>query len=372
VLATTFTSPRSVLDDECARLQTLASQHEASGPLLDAHWMSSWLEGFARPTAFLLCAREHGLLVGVAALQHVIERWRGAKIRVVQSLTNIESYRYEFLAAEGRPDVARHLWRALCSAGQADVIRLDHVPARSPTLAAGLDLAREHGWRRVVVEETFLTPRRALSTADAWDLGLTSKFKSNLRNREHRLSARGDVGFDVVTADGDLPRALEVFCRLEASGWKGQLGTAVDQRDDVRRFYGELIARARDDVWIPLLTVSGTPIAAQLLRVCGGIIFMLKTAYDQAYAQYAPGHLLTARLVQCGIERGMKVLDFLADNAAWKADWATGFLPHRSVSLFAPTLAGRYAYWTRYGVPEQVKRVPGAAPFVRWIRSQRS
>src|SRR5262245_52314941 len=173
--------------------------------------MSSWLEGFARPGAFLLCAREHGLLVGVAALQRVTERWRGTRIRVVQSLTNVESYRFEFLAADSRADIQGHLWRALCSDEQTDLIRLDHLPVHSPTLSIGLDVAREHGWQRPVVEETFLTPRRALSTTDAWDRSLTSKFKSNLRNREHRLSARGEVGFDVVTADGDLTQALEMF-----------------------------------------------------------------------------------------------------------------------------------------------------------------
>jgi hypothetical protein len=38
--------------------------------------------------------------------------------------------------------------------------------------------------------------------------------------------------------------------------------------------------------------------------------------------------------------------------------------------LFAPTMAGRYAYWALYGIPDQIKKVPGAVRMVRWMRGQ--
>ncbi len=366
-LGTAFVSPRALFGSEGVRVQALASGCPLSEPIVDAHWMASWLEAFTPSDAFLLCAQERGRLVGLAALQKLTERWHGRRVRVVQSLTNVESYRFEFLAADGRVDIAHHLWRTLCRSGSADVIRLDHVPESSPTLAAGLDVAREQGWR-TVLEDTFVTPLRAFSKSQAWDHGLRSSFKYRLRNRLKRLAAQGDVAFDIVSSAPGVSAALPKFYQLEASGWKGAQGTAVVQQPTVKRLYDEIVGRACGDVRIALLTVAGTPIAAQVLRVCGRTLFMLKIAYDEAYGLFAPGQLLTARVVQYGIQQGMEGLDFLADNAPWKESWATGFVRHRRMLLFAPTLAGRYAYWTGYGIREQVKRVPGFTQVVRWLR----
>lgn len=363
---TAFASPRALLKTDGGRLQALASGRQLSQPVVDAHWMASWLEAFTPPDAFLLSTQERGVLVGLAAVQRLTEHWHGVRVRVVQSLTNVESYRFEFLAADGRLDLARHLWRTLCHAGNADVIRLDHVPEGSPTLAAGLDVAREQGWR-AVLEETFVTPVRALSTSQAWDHGLRSSFKYKLRNRLKRLALKGEVAFDMASTAQDVSNALPKFYQLEASGWKGAQGTAVVQQPSVKRLYDELV-RACGDVRIALLNVAGTPIAAQVYRASGRTLFMFKTAYDEAYGLYVPGHLVTARVVQYGIQHGMTALDFLADNAPWKEIWATDFIRHHRMLLFAPTLAGRSAYWSGYGIRDQVKRVPGFTQLVHWLR----
>lgn len=367
-IGTAFVSPRVLLGTESARIQALAAASPLSASVVDAHWMASWLEAFTPPDALLLCARERGALVGLAALQHLTERWHGGgRVRVVQSLTNVESYRFEFLAADGRLDIVRHLWRTLCRAGNADVIRLDHVPDSSPTLAAGLDVARELGWR-TVLEDTFVTPLRALSKSQSWDHGLRSSFKYRMRNRLKRLAVRGEVAFDILSSAPDVGAALPKFYQLEASGWKGAQGTAIVQQPTVKRLYDEIVARACGDVRIALLTVAGTPIAAQVLRVCGRTLFMLKIAYDEAHGLFVPGQLLTARVVQYGIQHGMEALDFLADNAPWKEAWATGFVRHRRMLLFAPTLTGQYAYWAGYGIRDHVKRVPGFTRLVHWLR----
>ena len=73
-----------------------------------------------------------------------------------------------------------------------------------------------------------------------------------------------------------------------------------------------------------------------------------------------------------GIEHGMEALDLMAGNAGYKADWARQFLPHHELLLFAPSLAGRYAYWARHGIQEQVKKVPGMIRLARWVRTQRT
>jgi len=370
-LCTAFTTLAALSRDDHTRWRMLASQRPASAPLVDAPWVRSWLEAFAPAEPVLLATRDTGRLVGLAMLQRMVESLHGRPVRVLQSLTNEESFRFDFLSPEGRGDILEQMWRVLCDTPRWDVIRLQHVPEGSPTLSAAVTVARERGWR-ALVRETFLTPWRPLSPKVPWDEGLTRKFKSNLRRRERRLGELGAVRCDVARGGRTLQQALESFYELEARGWKGHSGSAVAQRPRVKRFYDRLVEHAAADggVWIPTLALSDTPIAAQVLRVSGRTMFGLKTAYDEAYARYGPGQVLTSRVIRYGLDHGMEALDLMAGNATYKADWASRFRPHYELLLFAPSLAGRCTYWVRYGVREQVKKLPGAGRVARWLRTR--
>src|SRR6266566_2439134 len=225
-LDTALTTAVGLPSDDHARWRVLASQGPCSGPFVDPHWMLSWTEAFAPQEPVLVCARDGRRLVGLAALQRVVESWGGRRVAVLQSRTNAESFRFAFLSWRGRVDIQEQLWRALCQSGDCDVIRIEHVPEGSPTLTAALTVAEELGWRSLI-QPTFLTPWRPLSPTVPWDDGLTRRFRRNLRRAERRLGELGEVRFEVVTTGTRLKQALDVFYRLEASGWKGQGGPAV-------------------------------------------------------------------------------------------------------------------------------------------------
>jgi CelD/BcsL family acetyltransferase involved in cellulose biosynthesis len=355
-----------ISEQDRAGWRELAAHRSESAPFVDEEWITACLETFRPRAPLLLPQRQDGKLVGLAALQSLTETWAGRKIAVLQSLTNHESYRFDFLSLPGRADLQEQLWRPLCEAGTWDVIRVDHLPEGSPTLTAGLRVAHELGWRPVV-EPTFESPWRPLSP---WDEGLTPKFKSNLRNRERRLQRLGEVTFEVAKSRAEQGRALEIFYELEASGWKGERGTAIASRGHVKAFYDRLVELKSSQMWIPILTVAGRPAAAQLIRVQDRTMFMLKTAYDPDFSPFAPGQLLTARLIRYGIQNGMDALDFLADNMPWKADWAPQLRRHHRLLLFSPSADGRYAYWTRYGVRERARKIPGARRLARWVHAR--
>lgn len=353
-----------------AAWRELTSEGSVSAPFVDEAWVVSWIEAFQPREPLLLCAWDSDKLVGLAALQRLTEHWSGRKIAVVQSLTNVECTRFDFLAAGERPDVQERLWRSLCEDGRCDVIRLDHLPEGSQTLKTGLEVAAQLGWRSHV-EQTFDSPWRPLAPPPAaWDQGLARKFKANLRNRENRFQALGAVKFEIATG-ADLTRALQIWYDLDSGSWKSQHGTAVFQQANVKTFYDRLVERARDQIWIPILSVRGEPAAAHFLLVRDRTMYLQKTAYNLAFAPYTPGQLLTARVIRYGIEHGMEALDFLAANMTWKSDWAPQLRPHYRLLLFAPSGSGRYAYWTRYGLREQAKRIPGLHKIVRAVKARR-
>src|SRR5439155_11480658 len=65
----------------------------------------------------------------------------------------------------------------------------------------------------------------------ALQAALGNKKLKELRRQRHRLAEHGAVRFEVARSPGDVAAALETFLTLEASGWKGQRGTALIQHD---------------------------------------------------------------------------------------------------------------------------------------------
>jgi CelD/BcsL family acetyltransferase involved in cellulose biosynthesis len=370
-VSVTLVSASQLVEHHEAEWHLLAATQPGSAPFLDPAWALSFEDAFAADTARALGAWDGERLIGLALMMEQTERWCGKTLRILHSLTNVWSFRFQFLSDNGHADALPRLWDALLDARRWDVVRVDMVPANSPTIMAGLEAAARNGWNHILVPG-FCSPFRNLPVPPAsWDDGLKSRFKSNLRNRERRLRKLGELHFEVARGETRLPEALETFYSLEASGWKSVGGTAIRQRSDAKRFFDGLVSRDPDGTWISILSVDRKPIAAQLIRIHAETMFLLKVAYDEEYATCSPGQLITARAMAYGIEHGIQVFDFLGEEMVWKMDWNPQLRPNAMLVLCAPSLTGRYAYWTRYGIKELVKRAPGAVELVRCLRAKR-
>lgn len=340
----------------------LALERSEAAPFTDPAWIGTYDSVCAQERLVVAAAWENDQLVGLAPLHQQIP----AKRFVSPTFDWLN--RFEFLAESSRRDVLDAFWRCWFGKTGCDVIHMELVPESSPTLASALTVASERGWR-VTVEQTCLSPWRPLpATQDGWDTGLKSKFKANLRNREQRLANTGSVRFEVVRGPERLTAAMNVFYELEASGWKGQEQTSIRQRPDVRMFYDTLVARAPQDFWVPILYADDKPIAAQFIRVCGDVAYLLKVGFDPEFSPYSPGQLLMARVMAYSIAQGCTVFDFLGEQMTWKMDWNPLLRTLCRVQLFAPSLAGQTAYWSKVGYRDLLKKIPGLNSLVRRLR----
>ena len=94
--------------------------------------------------------------------------------------------------------------------------------------------------------------------------------------------------------------AIEDFLALEASGWKGESGTAAAHHEEVRSFIkmALLALTAENKVAIHRLLLDGRAIAAAITLYSGDTAWYWKTAYDENLARFAPGVLLSAALTE--------------------------------------------------------------------------
>lgn len=148
--------------------------------------------------------------------------------------------------------------------------------------------------------------------------------RKDLRRNRKRLDELGDVTWTSHCSGTDLDETIDAFLRIEASGWKGKRGTALDCADNTRAFAkaafteqdGKSMTRA------DVLRLDGTAIAINLSLIAGNTGFTIKCAYDDAYRGQSAGLLLEEEMIRGVLQD--KWIDRL-DSAAVSGHLITSF-----------------------------------------------
>jgi CelD/BcsL family acetyltransferase involved in cellulose biosynthesis len=129
---------------------------------------------------------------------------------------------------------------------------------------------------------------------------LGSKKLKELRRQRHRLGGHGGVRLDVARSPQDVANALEIFLKLEASGWKGERGTALAQVAGdaafIRRAMPALAATKNCE--IITLRTSDAPAASGIVLRHQTRAFFFKIGVDERFAKFSPGVQLTLELTR--------------------------------------------------------------------------
>ena len=159
------------------------------------------------------------------------------------------------------------------------------------------DFARHH--------RALLAPRN--DRARYLENAVSAHRQRELRRTGRRLADTGALLFVAASAPEAVAAAAEDFFAIEAAGWKGEAGTAAAHHDDVIGFIRMALPAlaAEGKVAINRLLLDGRTIAAAITLFSGDAAWYWKTAYDEHFARFAPGMLLSAALTE-----------ELADNAA--------------------------------------------------------
>jgi hypothetical protein len=148
---------------------------------------------------------------------------------------------------------------------------------------------------------------------------LSKNFKGGLRKSRNKLAKLERVSVDWSCTQEALEAAFPQFLQVEASGWKGKSGTAIDFNPLAKGFYAGLLPSGR--ARINLLLHGNKAIAGQLGIVVGERYYLLKIGYDESYSQEAPGNLLLEHLLQkLAVDPSIRYIDLVTDQP-WHASW---------------------------------------------------
>jgi CelD/BcsL family acetyltransferase involved in cellulose biosynthesis len=119
-----------------------------------------------------------------------------------------------------------------------------------------------------------------------------------LRRQWRRLGETGAVLVTAAREPSAVGKALEDFLTLEAHGWKGRAGTAAANHQDLRRFMRRAVCSlaAEGKASINRILLDGRAIAATIVLRSGSCAWFWKIAYDEAFARFSPGVMLSVVL----------------------------------------------------------------------------
>jgi len=198
--------------------------------------------------------------------------------------------------AGAEPIIAAWLAHIAADAALPGFLLLPFLPADGPFAAALSTILR----RAQMPAADFNRHRRASLQpgGERWpyvEQSLGQHQHKELRRHWRRLSETGAVLFTAATEPPAVAAALEDFFTLEAGGWKGRAGTAAAAHRDLQHFVRTAVSAlaAGGKVSIGRILVDGRAIAAAIILRSGGSAWFWKIAYDENFARFSPGVMLS-------------------------------------------------------------------------------
>jgi len=331
-------------------------------PFLSHEWVKTWWECFGTGNELhVLVVKDGESPIAIVPLMRSAGRFYGLRVRRLEIIGNVHTQRFDVISGRRRPEAFRAIWEALLQQKALwDVVVLSHLQADSASLALLASLAQGDGYLTGLWRSAEAPYIPIEGSWDAYFKRLSPKLRANLRRRERRLRQFGDISMEVVGSGQEVGDALEEGLRIEAAGWKGRAGTAIAADAATHRFYSLLALRAARRGWLRLhfLRVGGRRIAFDFSLFYAGKAFLLKPAYDPAFAACSPYSQLLVRILQDHFARGVKEFDFLGREDAWKLDWATRTRSQEWLYVMPASLRMRLLHFAKFRIVPHLRRHP--------------
>jgi CelD/BcsL family acetyltransferase involved in cellulose biosynthesis len=332
----------------------------AAKPFHGPDWCAAYLHAFAPQAQLLvLTARAGGRLCGVLCLVEDKTVFYGLPVTRLCSPSNNHFPCFDMTVdpAAGGLTVAREFWNQLKRIPGWHFLEFKDVPEgghfQQLAQVAAQDGYRTGRW------DSMVTPYVPLDNwkgdTDWWLEQRSPNFRGTLRRILRKIQAEG--GLELHRIGKADPAALQRFYDLERAGWKGHQGDAINCSETTRRFYDEVAqaAATNGNLALYFLEWNDRVIAAHLGIEHGGRYFMLKTAYDESFRPYAPGHLIVKEVVNRCLRQGLREYDFTGPCEEWKTKWTSEGRRYAWVYVFNEGVKPRVAHMLKFLVAPQVK-----------------
>jgi CelD/BcsL family acetyltransferase involved in cellulose biosynthesis len=292
VISVRWLSTGGLSEADAQRWAELASSAVAPNPFYEHGFVLPALEHFGERELDLLVAMDGaGEWVGLMPLERP-RRWR---YLVGASLT---AWRHPHCFLDS-PLLARDSEERAAEAllhharQEVGLIAFDRLPAEGPVASALSSACDDLGVKPIVWQRSERAALHRRSEDDYVRSSLSGKHFRELRRKGRKLESElGELAVDERAGDS---RAIDDFLALEASGWKGDEGTALAGGPG-DEFFRAICCNFAEAGRLQMLALQAgdRTIAVQSALIAGQGLFCFKIAYDEALARFSPGTRLMA------------------------------------------------------------------------------
>ncbi|MEX2108323.1 MAG: GNAT family N-acetyltransferase [Solirubrobacterales bacterium] len=315
-------------------------------PFLRPGWVAAWIGVFGDGDLHTVEVRRQGELVAILPMLRHRDR--------LIAPTNWHTPGFAPLAVDSEAREA--LFECLFAEPSAciDLNLLDVTSVSSDALANAARKSQRLVLARTVAQAPLID---AQGDFGDYERRLSRNRRKGLRRHRRRLEEIGEVRFRVHDGQGDRDRLLAQMYAIEASGWKGDRGTAIASQPDTQRFYTTVASWAATRGWLRLafLYLDDRPIASDYALVQGGAWYSLKAGYDEEFSSFGPGALLLRdELVHCFNDPEVTKFELLGHNDSFKAGWADRLVERHWLRAFSRRPGGVFR-WSTAATLEQAR-----------------
>jgi CelD/BcsL family acetyltransferase involved in cellulose biosynthesis len=310
----------------------LVAHNETNSIFQTYEWFDAWWQTFggAHQLFFLLLRRE-GRVIGFGAMMLRNVSWGGRRLEFVG--TGNADYQ-DFVLPHDKPAAMV----SLCKFLRVHSMRwrsawLCNVPSQSSTLDE-LHKAGAGSKLYFVQEAQLRCPALRLEDDRPGAEKLLKKY--SLKRPLNWFSSRGEVRFRNVSALSEIQSMLPAFFDQHARRWHAAGRPSLFDASSQRTFYLALAAALHSAGWLLFSVVefNGQPIAFHFGFDYFGSIIWYKPSFEVQYAEHSPGLLLTRKIIEDGLQRSKRELDFTIGEEAFKDRFANVSRSNVTLSVY--------------------------------------
>ena len=250
----------------------------------------------------------------------------------LESLSNYYTSLYSpLMSDECNPQVLGRLLSAVTTENRrAHTMRFAPMDPESPVYVSLLNELRATGWIPLTF---FCFGNWYLKVNGDWPWYLKSRsgnLRSSIKRRSKTFFTEGGT-LEVVSSLDGIESAIQAFQEVYSASWK----TPEPYPDFVPSLIRLLASNGM--LRLGLARLQGRPIAAQLWIVGKNKASIYKVAYDEAFASFSPGTVLTNSIMQFVIEQDqVNEVDFLIGDDKYKELWMSDRRERWGIIAFNP------------------------------------
>jgi CelD/BcsL family acetyltransferase involved in cellulose biosynthesis len=339
-------------------------KENGSAPFHRPEWIAAYLHAFEpRSEVVLLTANAGDRLVAILPLIRKRCWFAGVPLWKLTGAANIHSVRFDLLrsscpAGEAALGV---IWNLLKRTPGWHMLELPLIPANGASPAL-ISCAGEEGYSTLTIpfhESPILHMQVDKNGQLTWLAGTSRHFRHELRRFARLLNKETGCEPQLVRRTNPNPEILKKFYELEAAGWKGKEGSAIQCTLQTQVFYGQIAkeAAARGYFCLYTLEINGEMIAGAFSVETENCFYPMKIAYKEELQRGGPGQLLfNGILAECA-QRGIPTLFFGGKKDRYKTSWTSESVPHFTGFIFSRDFRSQLAYRSRASVISRLGRL---------------